>query len=224
MEDWKTWVMARLQSAVGFYFVSESAADGFATVKTHPAKPPARTGILNVRRMWPFGIKSRVPEGVPSITVGPMASETQKIMIAAESQTYGPNDLEVGDTAIYSAADRLDPNPPGAQQYCRIVAGKDGRITIHSKGGATVVVDENGKITIDAVNNQDVVVNGGILKVARVTDLTTCGVLQINAVAVGAIAGTYTDPDGAVAPFTLGAPINIVGRIAPGGGALHFKA
>lgn len=211
-------VKAMISATVGFYFVDEAATSPTKDdyLRTHPAQPPARMGRIHARRMWPFGLRSIIPAGVEAVTVSPMGSQTQKVIVGAESNAFGPTDLAEGDTVLYSSAHK-----EGA--VCVIKAAASGKITINSKGNAIIVLDENGKITIDSVAGQDVVVNGGTLKVARVTDLTTCGVLQFNTAGVGVLTGVYTDPDGAPAPFTLGAPINLVGRIAPGGGATRFK-
>lgn len=147
--DLKVWVMAKIQAAVGFYFVSKSTASGQSaddTVKTHPAQPPAKMGTLRVRRMWPFGIRSRVPEGVEAITVGPMGSEAQKVMIAAESATYGPGDLDDGETAIYNVVDKTD-----GSSICRIVLSRAGHQIHIPKSGAKVKLGSGTDADLDPV-------------------------------------------------------------------------
>lgn len=103
----QAWIEAKLQALVGFYFVDESSPNRDSFVETHPAQAPAQKGRLRARRMWPFGIRSLPPRGVEAITVGPMASQ-QKVIIAAESNAYGPTDLAEGDTALYSSAHKED--------------------------------------------------------------------------------------------------------------------
>lgn len=149
MDDWKSWVMTKMQAAVGFYFVSKSTAGGASasdTVRGLPAAPPAQTGTLRVRRMWPFGIRSRVPEGVEAITVGPMGSETQKVMIAAESATYGPGELQDGETAIYNVVDKTD-----GSTICRIVLDASGHQVHIPKNGAKIKLGSGADADLDPV-------------------------------------------------------------------------
>lgn len=147
--DWKAWVAAKLQSAIGFYFVDESTAGGASvndTVRGLPAAPPAKTASLRVRRMWPFGIRSRVPTGVEAVTVGPGGSETQKVMIAAESATYGPDNLNSGETAIYNVVDKSD-----GSSICRIVLTRDGHQIHIPKNGAKVKLGSGTDAELDPV-------------------------------------------------------------------------
>lgn len=149
MTDLRSWVMTKIQAAVGFYFVSKSTAGGASaddTVRSLPAAPPAKTGTLRVRRMWPFGIRSRVPEGVEAITVGPMGSETQKVMIAAESATYGPGDLDDGETAIYNVVDKTD-----GSSICRIVLSRAGHQIHIPKNGAKVKLGSGTDADLDPI-------------------------------------------------------------------------
>lgn len=203
--------MSRLQRTVGFYFVNKSTAGGSTaddTVLTHPAQPPAKTGTLRVRRMWPFGIRSVVPPRVEAITVGPMASEAQKVMIAAESDTYGPDDLAEGEVAIYSSAHK-----EGA--VCYVKLDKNGQIAIRAKNAQ--------KITIDAGTGADVVVNGGTKEVARKGDLCKINSPSFLLTWMGQVE-TYINT---LAPGTI-APLAATFAVAPGivvdQGAEHFKA
>jgi hypothetical protein len=168
--DWdvKAWLEAKLQALCGFYFVDQASIlptkDDF--LQTHPAQPPGVPGRLHARRMWPFGFRSIIPRGVEAVTVAPMGSQ-QKVIVGAESPSYGPTDLSVGDSAMYSSAHR------------------EGQVCV-TKHAAT------GKITIDSKSDQDVQVNGGTLKVARVSDDVDCGLLRSQVVAVGAGVFAYT--------------------------------
>ncbi len=133
--------------------------------------------------------------------------------------------------------------PTGLKRGTRALYS-DGGATLHLHGAASTTP---GRLDINAVagtSPQDVVVNGGSLKVARDTDPTRSGTLttQVTEVPgppiVRTVVLTYTDEDGAVTPllsmvFTAGlltattpaagatvtAPVN--GRIR--GGADHFK-
>ena len=59
---------------------------------------------IPVRRLWPFGIRSRPPAGVQALVVNVNGGSTKGVMLGAESSGYGPSDLKDGETAIYSKA------------------------------------------------------------------------------------------------------------------------
>jgi hypothetical protein len=218
-----------LEEAEGSDQERQSAAEGArvdlgdrraAVLETEQAGELAEGECLAAEQSRPHPAqpaRSAPVTGSECIVTAPRAGAVNATVVASDHLGYGPTDLAEGDSVVYSKA-----HHEGVTCIVRVNA--NGKITINSKNNGVIVLDENGKITIDAAAGQDVVVNGGTLKVARVTDLTTCGVLQFNTVGVGVLTGTYTDPDGGVAPFTLGVPINLVGRIAPGAGATRFKA
>lgn len=95
------------------------------------------------RRIFPFGIRSRPPKGVFGVWIGSRSRSGNGVIVGAESSRFGPSDLADGEVAIYNKAT-----------------------------GCVIKMDENGKITIDATSGQDIVLNGGTLKVARQTDKT----------------------------------------------------
>ena len=63
---------------------------------------------------------------------------------------------------------------------------KEGESVQYGVGSSTLKHDQAGKITVDSAAGQDVQVNGGTLKVARVTDGVSCGSLTFVA---------YPDPN-----------------------------
>lgn len=99
-------IKAMISATVGFYFVDEASTSPTKDdyLRTHPAQPPARPGRIHARRMWPFGLRSIIPAGVEAVTVSPMGSQTQKVIVGAESNAFGPTDLAEGDTVVYSKA------------------------------------------------------------------------------------------------------------------------
>ncbi len=89
---------------------------------------------------------------------------------------------------------------------------------------AVVRIRANGSIEVTAASGQDVKVNGGTLKVARVTD-------PVKVATITATAGPYPvtfsvalhDADGVPGTPTVGATATLSGVVANSGGAAHFK-
>lgn len=184
-----------------------------------PADPSLgeKSTTQTCRNMIGFGFRSAPVAGSECIVTAPRGGAVNAAVVASDHLGYGPTDLADGDAVVYSKAHHEG-------EDCYIKAAANGRITIRSKGGAVVVLDENGQITIDANNSQDVIVNGGSLKVARDTDPVNLGTWDITtAVVLGTpvvTAITCVQPDGAVKPLTkFGVPLT--GKIA--GGAEYFK-
>lgn len=126
-------------------------------------------GSYLVRRMQHFGFRSRPPKGVAVIRLGNHEAASNSVVIAEESERYGPSDLADGEVAIYNKTT-----------------------------GTEIRIDADGNITIDAGSGADVIVNGGTAKVARVGDtLTTSALLTTWAQAVevfinGLVPGTIS--------------------------------
>ncbi len=162
---------------------------------------------LPARRMGPFGLRWVHPKDCEGLAIN-VGGRLQLVLLAAESEKYGPTDLEGGEVALYDQAGST------------IVLDKDGAITITSKSGATVVLNAAGKITIDAKAGQDVQVNGGTLKVARETDpvdphgTMSSWIAAVQAVAAAAAPALMLPPP--VAPTQFG-------NIRTGAGATRFK-
>lgn len=94
-----------------------------------------------VRFMQWFGFRSRpVVKQGEAVVVACRGGTSNAVAVAADNLAHGPTDLDEGESVMYSS------------------------------GGSTIRQDTAGKIMIDAKTPADVVVNGGTLKVARVTD------------------------------------------------------
>ena len=124
-----------------------------------------------VRFMQWFGFRSRpVVKQGEAVVVACRGGTSNAVAVAADNLAHGPTDLDEGESVMYSS------------------------------GGSTIRQDTAGKIMIDAKTPADVVVNGGTLKVARVTDPVNSGV--ITSQVATPVAGTniislaYTDADG----------------------------
>lgn len=94
-----------------------------------------------VRFLQWFGFRS-VPKvvGAECVVVAPRTGAVNALAVAVDNLSYGPIDLKEGESVMYGV------------------------------GGSTIKHDQAGKVTVDAAAAQDVVVNGGNLKVARETD------------------------------------------------------
>lgn len=149
-----------------------------------------------VRFMQWFGFRSRpVVKQGEAIIVAPRGGTSNAVAVAADNLAHGPTDLQEGESVMYSS------------------------------GGSTIRQDTAGKVTINAKTPSDVVVNGGTLKVARVTDL--CEI-----VAGSPLATWMNQVEGfinGVIPGTI-SPLSTAFLHAPGirilatGGAARFKA
>jgi len=99
----------------------------------------------------------------------------------------------------------------------KISIDKDGNIIITNNSG-TITIDSSGKITFDngsatiEIDGSNVVLNGGSLDVARVTDpvTTTLSIIDVNAIAAAMLASGAFLPSGNP-PAYVGAPIPLTG-------------
>lgn len=188
---------------------------GFGYVDSPPIDPEAgeeRTQ-QRVRFLQWFGFRSRPKvSGGEAIVVAPRGGATNAVAVAADNLGVGPTDLLEGESVMYGS------------------------------GGSTLKHDQPGKVSINAGGTSDVVVNGGTLKVARVTDQVGSGVItsQVATPSAGTniVSLAYTDADGATylllnLTFVMGlltaatppgpTPAPVRGRIT-GPGADRFKA
>ena len=174
-----TWAEIRdlVHQAVGWIVtytrVAKSSAGGHDDEVEGRSEPDEPSYQIPVRRLWPFGLRSRPPAGVEAVVILVNGGGTRAVMVGAETAKYGPSNLAEGESALYSAVDG-----------CLVKLDKDGAITLSNASGAKVEIDKNGKVTVTPAAGQDVVLAGGTLKVARVTDQLqgTAGPYPINGV------------------------------------------
>lgn len=129
-----------------------------------------------VRFMQWFGFRSRpVVKQGEAIVVACRAGTSNAVAVAADNLAHGPTDLSEGESVMYSS------------------------------GGSVIRQDTAGKIAITSKAPADVVLNNGTLKVARVTDVVTCGTIttQVATPAAGTnvVTVVYADQDGATYPL-----------------------
>lgn len=150
--------------------------DGVEGRATGPGEP--RYG-LSVRRLWPFGLRSVPPAGCEGVILRINAGRRSLVLIAAESQKYGPKDLKSGETAVYDAKGSI------------IRLNEDGSVLITSKSGATVELAKDGSV----------VLQGGTKAVARDQDPVAPTVpfsLYLNALSVATNVPAFTGNIGLV--------------------------
>jgi hypothetical protein len=172
------------------------------------AVPGQQRRSEGVRRMFPWGYDARPPAGAEGVAVAPMGG-SQSFLVGADHPQHKPDfDDSEWSTIMHNEV---------AGTWVKLRA--DGGVRVEGKGGK-VEVTKDGKITVDAAQNQDVVVNSGTLKVARDTDpvrpssemqaFLTATITLLNGLAPGTIT-----PAQAVALQIS------IGKIS--GGAAHFK-
>lgn len=193
----REWINNRIASVIRFAQVCLNTASGDGdSVQGHETTNEEAEGgyQYQTRRIWPFGIRSRPPKGCDAVVVHVFGGASNGVMVGAESPEYGPDDLEDGEVAIYA-----------------------------KKSGAVIKIDKDGKVTIDAPNTTDVVVNGGTLKVARDTDPTNNGTwahTPASGTGVTPCSLVYVPPGGV--PTTID-PLGVAVTGKINGGAAHFK-
>ena len=145
--------LARLESlvrsvtanAIRFSTVSKTSADGQSDQVRGRAVDPSDGADYSypVRRMSTWGVRSVPPAGVDALILHVNGGNNNGVMIGNESARFGPSDLLDGELAIYNKAT-----------------------------GCVIKMDQNGAITITASSGQNITLNGGTQKVARVGDAT----------------------------------------------------
>jgi len=130
-----------------FEKVTQNTADGERdAVQGHADGDPSDQQFdLPVRRVWPFGLRSRPPVGVWAAVV-PCGSIANSLMVGAESKKFGPSDLKDGELAIYN------------------------KVT-----GCVIKLDENGKVSISSATGQVAELNGDTFAMVQWDDGTTGG-------------------------------------------------
>lgn len=141
LERLESRLTAALQSIVEFTPISVSSADGAKDAVKVQGDPSDRQ--RSVRRVSPWGISGRpvAGAGVLAAVVKAIAGSFGGMIVGIASDTYGPQDLEEGETAIWNKTN-----------------------------GTLIKLKADGTITIDAASGKDIILNAGTAKVARVGD------------------------------------------------------
>lgn len=156
-------------------------------------------GQRKVIRVQPWGFNGAPPQNLRSLTLRLGSSNLFWVGIGP-TQAYGPQDLDVGETAVYAISK------------------------------AIMRLWKAGKLSLDSDTGQgaDVVVNGGTAKVSRVGDTVDCGwlVFTPNVPPGGAASLAFLPPDTIPTPTPALFPpplvlLPLTGKISSG--ADHFK-
>jgi phage gp45-like len=100
--DVRDFVYQAIGWLVSYTRVAKSSAGGSDDEVEGRSEPNEPSYQIPVRRMWPFGIRSRPPAGVEAIVVLVNGGGTRAVMVSAESAKYGPSDLDDGESALYN--------------------------------------------------------------------------------------------------------------------------
>lgn len=185
-----------------------SSSDGYSTSNAEGGE----TSHPKVRRMEAPCFAYVPVEKEPVKTVGIGAN---LLGFPVASPRFRPKGIKKGEWAIY--------NLRAAAQQLVIKGNRDSELTISVGPQLHIKVDAAGKVTIDSKAGQDLVFNGGTLRVARVTDPvtpTTPMGLWMNAVNAAILAIKNGDP--VTVPPATPSPIGLID--AATGGAQRTKA
>lgn len=158
----KNYVQQFSARIANYVIISTSTSKGLKdSVEGREVGQNGKKYSLSVRRIQNFGHRSVPPAKSEGIVVRVNAGRRSLALIATENLDYGRTDLKEGES----------------QHYCKVkntevFLNENGEVRISMKGEATLFIDKDGNVKIDSKATKDVVVNGGTLKVARVTD--TC--------------------------------------------------
>lgn len=123
-----------------------------------------------------------------------------------------PTDLEEGETRVYAVGDNT--------KRMRLRRSQGFSIEVN---GATISIDSNGRVSITPASGQNVVVNSGTRKVARVADGVNVGSLTGQA---GPYPVVFTfiasDANGTPGTPSAGNSVTLAGVVANAGGSPHF--
>lgn len=142
----REWVRGLVQYAI----TAVPSPDGYDQVKGREVGPNDPQYQIGVRRFGNYGFRSMPPVGSEAILVNINGSLGNKAEIASENIAYGPS-TDAKDTSNFGPL-------------------KEGEVSLFSKFKSLIRLKTSGAVSIDSATNSDVVMNGGIHKVARVGD------------------------------------------------------
>lgn len=176
----REWVQQQLLGLFGWTTVASSDALGGDTTKV----ADDTDGQRPAQRIEPFGFRSRPPQGVRAFWIRIGSSNVAFIGIAPTG-SYGPNDLDIGESAMYGTA-----------------------------SGALVKIDVNGNIILTPTTGQTAQVAGSTYALPKWDDgasggfvhalLTFLGNLNaaINITQVNTAASSFTTAIGTASNFS----------------------
>lgn len=147
--SWEDWVLSRIRRIARRSILSRSAADGYEQMEGYSTDPGEPEALDRVRRVQHYGFRSRPGPGAELWAIAPEVGTSQRVYVASEVKGEGPQDQAEWDVEVYA---------------------KDGATVRVRANGATILVDANGKISIDAKAGQEVNIQGGVNGIARELD------------------------------------------------------
>jgi len=199
-QELKDYIAGRIRPLVRWTRLVRTNASGADEVEPQQRADWEPQGQDPARRWQHYGFRSSPPAGAEVLTVAVGGSSSQRAIIASELPGAGPQSQPPGDAEIYVA--------DGYELWIRA-------------NGATVKISKTGAVTVDAAAGQDVVVNGGTLRVARDTDPVKPTADMSSFLAAVATAVNTVTP-GAITPVLLAKVQAQLGLVD--GGAAHLKA
>lgn len=124
-----------------------------------------------------------------------------------------PTDLDAGETRVFACGD-----------ITVALQMKTDGVVLTAKG-ATVTITSAGAVSVTAASGQDITLNAGTLKAARVTDPVRIGTIVATAGPYPVtFVTTLVDADGVPGTPTTSTTATLAGVVSNAGGAAHVKA
>lgn len=148
--------------------IGAQQSDDVAYVYSSVPQPPPELGIQSDNsaqrsRHFPgYGRRTRPPAGSEFMVFAPRGGTGNAAAIGSDNLGYGPTDLEDGEVVEYGPA-----HTNGGVSCMRWKSS--GEVTL-TTAEATIQIASTGQINITAKTAENVVFNGGTLRVARKTD------------------------------------------------------
>lgn len=155
----------------------------------------------------PLGVIARPVVTQTTEAVGVRRGD-EMVLLFVLDKGRSAQDVEEGETRLYGA---------GASNQTTVVR-------LLPDGGIEITSANNGNVTVNANGTGEVVVNGGTLKVARVTDPVRVGTL-VGTAGPYPVNFTFTPQDANGTPGTpsTGPTVTLAGVVSNAGGAARFK-
>lgn len=151
-QELKEYVRQVVANVIQFTYVTVATATGHGdATEGYNTVSGEPSSQYQTRRMQHFGFRSVPPAGTAAIRLHSNAGPSNAATVAEENPNYGPTNLASGETCIFCKA-----------------------------SGASVKLNKDGKITLNAATGQDITADGthinlnsGSVGVARLNDTVT---------------------------------------------------
>lgn len=134
----------------------------------------------------------------------------------------GGHTVAEGETVLYGAREGSATVRIGPQGDVAVACAADRTLTLTHPSGASITIETDGSITVNAASGKDIAFNGGTKRVAREEDALNVGVLSGTA-GPYPVVFAYVPGMAGVAPPTPPGAVHLAGVIQTGTGADHTK-